>query len=425
MGYADDLSRYRAGQGRRGGGYGPINAKNPPKDRVYEQNLIDPYLRPQRQYESDIIAANTKHPSVYETKAGQGRAGGGYGPILAQNDQGYDVLSGPKTGSKRPVGNGGSGGSGTGGGFGGTIEEPPPIEEPIDPSIAAQAEFIKRMMGYRDETMAGYPVAAGNIGKYYDTASADLADPYNDYYNQYREGANNVGLDFANDDNVKLADLAARKLQENYDLNETTDLATVEKMKSLNKDSFTNMLMAADARQIGPGLLADQIKLAQETALAEAAAEALANGGGGGGGGGGGRGGGGSGGGSDPFSIKSTQEEALFNQGLADSIYAMTDPDERAYADFMYSLSGTNPQTMLTNLAKDKAKFAAFKPPAATTRGISRFMSQIRNKSATAKNDKRKRVNQNVYRWAQGQSAGYVPQIVSNKVSTSSTNKNG
>lgn len=409
-----------------------------PKPRVYEQNLIDPYLRPapkprlyetgsagaanvqpSRLYEQDII--NAQRPNAAAARAGQGRQGAGYGPILAQNDPGYNVLSGDKTGSN-PNGGGGPGGGGSGGG--GFMDEPVVEPEPVDPSIEAQRLFIARLMSLRDETMAGYPGATSGIQGYYDAASKDLADPYNDYYNQARGGAESLGLNFANDDNVKLADLAARKLQENYDLNETTDLATVEKMKSLNTDSFTQMLLAAEARQMGPGLLADQLAL-EEAALA-------AGGSGGGGGGGGGRRGGGSGGSDsgNPFSEKATQDEAFFNPGLATAIAGIDDPNQRAYIDSIYGGTGTKPQSALNRAYADLEKFNSFTPPPVTSSKRTIFNKAIYGRQKgkqynnTAQNAKDKKAAADAVQFFKQWSAGYTPQVGSQKVQTTSTTKN-
>jgi len=375
-----------------------------PAPRVYEQNLIEPYRQgarvtprmyetgsggaqqtygqPQRLYESDIIAAQRPNPAL--VRAGQGRQGGGYGPI---QPGGY----GPQPGDGSGLDS--SGGSGSSGGIGGTgVSEEPPV----DPEQAAFGPSTQAIQGY------------------YDTASKDLADPYNDYMNKARSGAESLGLNFASDDNVKLADLAARKLQENYDLNETSDLATVEKMKGINRDSFTQMLIAAEAGLLGPASLV----------VPEVSS-------GGGGGGGGGRGRGGSGGSSDnPFSEKATQDEAFYNPGMVSAISGIADPQLRDYADLVYAGTGTNPRSALNRAVSDFEKFSSFRPPAPTARRGSTVVTNMANttQKLIAQAKKKKAANdmkiaQAAINFFKNWSPGYKPQTTAQKVQTTSTTK--
>jgi len=388
-----------------------------PGSQVRKGRTVAPGTVPQRRYTTADQYDRQYGPQSNETYYDSLRPPTGpVNPRLYERDIIDQVVDQTRNRNPGPVNNPGYqspfGDTGGGGGIGGEVV---PEEPPVDPE---QAAFIARLMAMRDETLAGYGPSAQAIKGYYDTASQDLADPYNDYMNKARSGAQNLGLNFASDDNVKLADLAARKLQENYDLNETTDLATVEKMKGINRDSFTQMLVAAEAGLLGPQVAADQLALANA---------------GGGGGGGGGSGGGGSGGGSsgNPFSEKATQDEAFYNPGMVSAISGIADPQLRDYADLVYAGTGTNPRAALNRSVADYEKFANFRPPAPTARRGSnvltnmanttqRLISQAKKKKAT---DDMK-IAQAAINFFKNWSPGYRPQTVSQKVQTTSTTKN-
>ena len=344
-----------------------------------------------RLYESEIIA-----------NAARNRATSPVGPSEDPSDP-FSGPSGPGNGNGIDIGEG-------------TVEEPPaPVGNP------EQEAFIARLMAMRDETLAGYGPSSDKIKGYYDTASADLADPYNDYMNQYRTGATSLGLNFDADPNVKLADVAGRKLQETYDLNETTDLSTVEKMKSLQGDSFTQMLLAADAGLLGP------IVAQNELALANAGAASSGGSGGGGGGGGGGSGGSSS----NPFSEKATQDEAFYNPGMVDAISGISDPELRDYTDLIYAGTGTNPRSALNRAVQDYEKFAAYKPPAPTARRGSNVLTnaaystqKLIGKAQAKKKADDLKVAQAAINFFKNWSPGYKPQTTKQSVQTTSTTKN-
>jgi hypothetical protein len=186
-------------------------------------------------------------------------------------------------------------------------------------------------------------------------------------------------------------------------------------MKGVNRDSFTQLLLAAEAGLLGPASMVVE--------------EPIDGGGSGGGGGGGRRGGSSSGSSSNPFSEKATQDEAFYNPGLVSAISGIADPELRDYADLIYAGTGTNPRAALNRSVADFEKLNANKPQPARTR--SGIFSNIYNQTSKAINQAQKKKRENDMKVAQAAinffknwSPGYRPQTISQKVQTTSTTKN-
>lgn len=190
-----------------------------------------------------------------------------------------------------------------------------PETAPVGPSLqdlAKQAMDEKyagmegRINTSMDTNQSAFSEAQEKMKAFYGKAAEDRKEPYAKGVTELAGNLANLGMDFTSGDLAKDWDKNERNLQENADLALANDQSWFEKMKTVNKDVYSQLM----------------VELAQ-TRLAE---EAAAASGGGGGGGRGGRGGSSSKGDVKLTGDVQTDSDIVFdNPGLAAAIASMPD----------------------------------------------------------------------------------------------------
>lgn len=220
---------------------------------------------------------------------------------------------------------------------------PSGMSGPVGPSLADLAKQAMdqkyaavegRINSSSEANQSAFAEAQAKMAEFYGKAAEDRKEPYAKGVTELAGNLANLGMDFTSGDLAKDWDKNERNLQENADLALANDQTWFEKMKTVNKDVYSQLMVELA-----------QAKMAEEMALAS---------GGGGGGGGGGRGRGGSSssgtGGTLSGDIQAdTNFEELF-PGVIQGLDTLS-PVDRQRRQLQYDRFG-DPDAVLADLAK-------------------------------------------------------------------------
>jgi hypothetical protein len=121
----------------------------------------------------------------------------------------------------------------------------------LDQILAALMQnFAGTVGGFRKDMRSAYEEAMESIRKYYDTATEDTGESFQERFNLIEENLGNLGLDFANSDLANQWDADQTYLQESADQALANDLAWFEKMKAADDGLYNAMLTDMAAAQI-------------------------------------------------------------------------------------------------------------------------------------------------------------------------------
>lgn len=296
---------------------------------------------------------------------------------------------------------------------------PSPIGGPVGPSLADLAKQAMdekyaavegRINASMDTNQSAFAEAQEKMKAFYGKAAEDRKEPYAKGVTELAGNLANLGMDFTSGDLAKEWDKNERNLQENADLALANDQSWFEKMKTVNKDVYSQLL----------------VELAQ-TKLAEEMAAASGGGGGGGGrGGGGGKSSSGTGGTLSGDIQADTNFEEVF-PGVIQGLGSLN-PTDAARRGLQYDQYG-DPDAVLAKLAERAALEGKYmnrtsKPARVSVNPVSTARSVLQRVLPTAAGISNRRTNAD-RNWWQQQSSRYGPVQTNSKINeTSKDTKN-
>lgn len=288
---------------------------------------------------------------------------------------------------------------------------------PVGPSLADLAKQAMndkyaavegRINSSSEANQSAFAEAQAKMAEFYGKAAEDRKEPYAKGVTELAGNLANLGMDFTSGDLAKDWDKNERNLQENADLALANDQTWFEKMKTVNKDVYSQLMVELA-----------QAKLAEELAMAS---------GGSGGGGGRGRGGGGSSksgtGGTLSGDIQADTNFEDILPGVREGL-ALLGPTDAARRGLQYDQYG-DPDAVLAQLAERAALEGKYmnrtsRPARVSVNPVATANSVLQRLLPTAATISNRRTNSD-RNWWQGQSSRYGPIQTNSKINETSKN---